>query len=226
MRKLLLVFSIAFTYLFVGCDFNKSTKHKYDTGSDIPTTLIYKFKNKSAEQLSVKAFKLNAENKFEQAIEIYQQAILIEPNNPKLYFDISTTYQNMDKLDEGILMLDKAINLDSLNPKFYNNKGLIYFKRYQESIAIPLFKKAIKLDSTNYITHFNLSIALYTLNNVDEACQEFKLAKQYGLDVRNLKNEPEGEKLKYLCKQHYAPPASVRPAFLLRLLDGQDSIPP
>lgn len=186
--------------LCIGCDNNNNQKNEFDFQSAVPIDLPYTFKNKSTEKLSIKAFNLRKEKKFLEAIKVYNEAINIESHNPKLFFDLSECYADIDKPKEALLALDNAIKLDSLNAYFYNNKGLIYYRSYQDQNAIREYKKAIRLDSLNYVIHANLSLAYYSLNNIQAACKEFMTAKQLGLKLNEIINQPEMEKLKRMCE--------------------------
>ena len=197
--SLLIVPLVILFILCVGCE-NSNHKNESYSQSAAPIDLPYKFKNKYAEKLSVKAFSLRKEEKFLEAITVYNEAIEIEPDNPKLFFDVSECYADLDKSKEALLALDNAIKLDSLNAYFYNNKGLIYYRSYQDQDAIREYKKAIQLDSFNYIIHANLSLSYYSLNDILAACKELRTAKQLGLKQDEIVNQPEMEKLKRICE--------------------------
>jgi len=162
--------------------------------------LPYIFKNEKAENLSVKAFALRKETKYDEAINLYQQAIAIEPDNPKLFFDISECYANKKELNKALFALDTAIKLDSLNPNFYNNRGLVYWKLYKDENAITDYKHAIALGSKNWITYANLSIVYYWNKKQIEACEAFKTAKKLGLPGDFITNDKHLTVLQEACK--------------------------
>ena len=189
---------ILFLLLGIGCNNNQENKSYSDPA--VPVDLPYTFKNKSTEKLSMKAFKLREEKNFLEAINVYNEAINNEPENPKLFFDISECYAEINKFKEALLALDNAIKLDSLNAYFYNNRGLIYYRTNKDQNAIREYKKAIQLDSLNYVIHANLSLAYYSSNNIQSACKEFMKAKQLGLKLNEITKQPGMKNLKQMCE--------------------------
>jgi len=185
---------ILFCFLLITC------KQKTVNQKTVPVDLSYTFKSEKAEALSVKAFNLHKENKYEEAISLYQQAIMVEPDNPKLFFDVSECYANNKELDKALSALNAAIILDSLNPAFYNNRGLIYWKLYKDENAINDYNKAILLGSKNWITYSNLSIAYYGNKNQSEACESFKIAKNLGLTTKHVATDKHLTILEESCK--------------------------
>jgi Flp pilus assembly protein TadD len=82
---------------------------------------------------------------------------------------------------------------------FYNNRGLIYIHLYRNEEAIADYKKAIQLDSTCYVYYSNISIAYYYEKRIVDACQMFKLAKVYGLNMANHQSEEELMEIEKIC---------------------------
>lgn len=177
----------------------KADKDYLKNVSWVEVTLPYSFKNHEAENLSVKAFNLKKAGHFHQAINFYLQAIQIEPDNPKLYFDISDCYARKNRLKDAIINLNSAINLDSTYPALYNNRGLYYYQLYEDEKAISDFKKAIHLDNKIPSLYYNLSISYYSAKRLDEACKAFRQAKKLGLDIDNIKDQKEFKSLRELC---------------------------
>ena len=191
--KFVVVFSCA-------CSLLISCRQKSSTPKEVSIDLPYTFKTEKAENLSIKAFALRKETKYDEAIKLYQQAIAIEPDNPKLFFDISECYANKKELNEAIFALDTAIKLDSLNPNFYNNRGLIYWKLYKDENAIIDYKHAIALGSQSWVTYSNLSIVYYWNKKQIEACETFKTAKKLGLPADVITNDKHLTVLQESCK--------------------------
>ena len=158
------------------------------------------FKYPEAENLSVKAFNLKNEEQLDEAINIYQQAIQIEPDNPKLYFDISECYARKNLLRVAIAKLDSAIMVDPTYTVFFNNRGFYYYQIYEDEKAISDFEKAIQLDNTLPNLYYNLSMCYYAKNRFDEACNAFHQAKKLGLDIDSVKKQKEYKLLSELCK--------------------------
>jgi tetratricopeptide (TPR) repeat protein len=167
--------------------------------SDITTTLPYSFKTTEAEQLSVRAFELRKAAKYLEAIDLYQQAIKIEPDNPKLFFDLSTCYDRTDRLDQAIQTLNTAIALDSSFAIFYNNRGYIIYNLHKTQKAINDFKKAIDIDSSNWIFHANIAMAYYEVKYFQEACKALEKSRRLGFVLREDHNGEVFKRIEATC---------------------------
>ncbi|UAY52085.1 tetratricopeptide repeat protein [Ferruginibacter albus] len=195
-----LLFCTSSSVLFITCKSQNNSKQEINSTKAISINLPYSFKSAEAESLSIKAFDFSKEKKYSTAIDLYHQAIRIEPDNPKLFFDISNCYENVGNLIEALLMLDTAISLDKANPNFYSNRGLIYWKLYKDSSAISDYQEAIKLDSSNWVVYANLTIAYYTNNNMTKSCETLIAAKKWGLTTSSIDMDEHLKKIEDLCK--------------------------
>ncbi|MBO7617051.1 MAG: tetratricopeptide repeat protein [Bacteroidales bacterium] len=84
------------------------------------------------------------------------------------------------KFEEAEETLTKAIRYDKNNFEAYYYRGCakVNEKKYQEAIAD--FEKAIELKPDYADAYFNLGRTYYLLNDEDKACENYKLAAQYG----------------------------------------------
>ena len=84
------------------------------------------------------------------------------------------------KFQEAEEALTKAIRYDKNNFEAYYYRGCakVNEKKYQEAIAD--FEKAVELKPDYADAYFNLGRTYYLLNDEDKACENYKLAAQYG----------------------------------------------
>ena len=168
---------------------------RFDIKQSTSVNLPYKFKFKETSDLRDKANSLKNKNNYSEAINIYHQAMKIEPNNEFLYFDISECYARENHLEEAILLLDTAIMFDQSQSSYFNNRGLIYYKLKENTKAINDYLTAIKLDSTQSSIFANLALVYYYQKQFKKACEAFEKAKQLGLDAKyaeTVENVMEG----------------------------------
>jgi tetratricopeptide (TPR) repeat protein len=156
--------------------------NRYNTEVGIAIKTPYGFDYKQTEELSIKAFDLRKSQNFYQAIQVYEEAINIEPNNPRLYFDIAECHAKVNELELAISYLSKAISIDSTWAGFYNNRGLIFYKLNDATRAIQDFQTAIRLDSTKSSIYVNMALAYHDLHDFDNACVAIKKAENIGID--------------------------------------------
>lgn len=160
---------------------------EYEEDKQVEVVMPYTYQFKETEELSIRAFELKKSNYLDSAILIYRQALKLEPRNPKLLFDMSDCYAEMNDLEMAIAILDTAILIDSSYIGFYNNRGLYHFKLKENDKAIVDFKKAILIDSTQYVSYTNIALAYYNKRMFEESCEAIKKAEKLGIEIDNFK---------------------------------------
>ncbi|OSZ79721.1 hypothetical protein CAP36_00185 [Chitinophagaceae bacterium IBVUCB2] len=168
--------------------------------SSLTISTPFTFKSAKAEQLSIEAFDLKEAKKYDEAIHLYREAIKIEPDNPKLFFDLSDCYALLDKLEEAISLLDTAITLDGSYAPFYNNRGLYHNNLYEEKKSIVDFKKAIELDPNNYVYYSNMALSYYYDKDFLNACEAFEISKGLDLSASDINSSEGLKELNVICK--------------------------
>jgi Ran GTPase-activating protein (RanGAP) involved in mRNA processing and transport/Flp pilus assembly protein TadD len=143
-------------------------------------------KNDVAEAYIGKGYILDDQEKYEEAILCYDQAIKLNPQNAIVYNAKAITLNNLGKYQAAILCFDKAIEYEADNPIAYNNKAisLSSLGKYKESIE--LFKKAIELDTNYENAIYNLALNLNNFGQYDEAIDYFNLARELNPQNSNI----------------------------------------
>lgn len=90
-----------------------------------------------------------AENKLEEAVQYYSDAIKLDPNNAVLFSNRSAAYAKAHKYELSLEDAEKAIQLKPNWGKAFSRKGtaLAYLGRLDE--AIETYEKGIQLDPNN-----------------------------------------------------------------------------
>jgi eukaryotic-like serine/threonine-protein kinase len=111
------------------------------------------------------------QSKFPQAIQEYQTAEKLTPDNAMVYSNLGAAYidggdpKDFPKAEEA---LKKAIDI---NPSYfaYSNLAFVYLneKRYEESVAMS--QKALQLNDKDYLVWANLMSAYEGLHEKDKA---------------------------------------------------------
>lgn len=94
------------------------------------------------------------------AIEEYERAIELEPNNDKAYAELGRIYANQNKYEMAIREFKKALEINPNNLFARNCLWNVYFKQRKNMLAIEEIKKILKIDPQNeglrQITRFGL----------------------------------------------------------------------
>ena len=77
---------------------------------------------------------------------------------------------------------DKAISLNKNYAPIYNNRGIALLKQKQYDKAIAEFDKAIIIQPNYGVAYLNRGITFEALGKPENACNDWKKAKELGID--------------------------------------------
>ncbi len=143
------------------------------------------------------AVQLQQQQKFDEALPLYQQAIKLQPREASYAYALGTLYQQKNDIEQAITWYHQANNLDPKNKNYSNalsaadeNKadGLIdqaVQKQTSGDIpgAIDLYKQAEVIAPNNARLYTNLGTAYQQSENYREAQDAYQ--KGYNLDKKN-----------------------------------------
>jgi tetratricopeptide (TPR) repeat protein len=124
------------------------------------------------------AFDYIKNGNFQNAIELIDEIIELNPKHSELYFLLGLSYQGLIKYPEALKAFRKAIALNPLNFESHNLIGLTYQKMGKEHEAIVSFKNSLKIMPDFPDTHFNLALALDSIGKGKSALTHMKLSKE------------------------------------------------
>lgn len=114
--------------------------------------------------------------KWEEAIEYYNQVFDVEPDHPGVYADIGYCLEKMNKEPEAIKIYEKAVSLSQVSSvqkrraeKAYFRLARIYSEQGKLTEAIELYKNGIKADPWKVEEKMNLADLLESTQRYDEA---------------------------------------------------------
>jgi tetratricopeptide (TPR) repeat protein len=113
--------------------------------------------------------------KYDQAIECFDKAIKINPNEPKIWYTKGTALANLGKYDQAIECFDKG-SIEPNNQNIHIDKGtaLHYLGKYEQSIEC--FDKAIKINPNESDAWFGKGISLHYLGKYEQSIECFDKA--------------------------------------------------
>jgi len=168
--------TIVLMLIFSACITRVETANDKETGSEVIGVEVAK------EWLLKGREALKGEN-YDEAVECFQKAIAIKPNDAKAYYNLGIAYSEKGLLDEAMAEFKKAI---SINPNFaeaHNNLGTVYGKRGMIDEEISEYEKAIALNPNLAEPHNNLGFVYSEKGMLDEAISEYR--KAIALDRNN-----------------------------------------
>jgi tetratricopeptide (TPR) repeat protein len=109
----------------------------------------------------------------DRAIQDYDQAIKLNPNDADTFFDRGSVYSDKGQYDRAIQDFDQAIKLNPNLALAFNNRGFAYNNKGQYDRAIQDFDQAIKLNPKLALAFNNRGIAYNNKGRYDRAIQDY-----------------------------------------------------
>ncbi len=101
-----------------------------------------------AEILSYQGVFYKQMNQSEKAIDSFEQAIKISPQNPNHYNSLSSALQNVKRYDRALAAINRAIEI-APRSSWYSNRGNIYKELKKWDLALADYNQALTLNPNN-----------------------------------------------------------------------------
>lgn len=137
------------------------------------------------KKLFKKGINLMADEKLEDAIVVFEQALRIEPNNIETLMKLGYARFHLEDYGEALKIYDKILEVDVTNPEAWNLKGLVHYEQKNFSKALDSVDKAIETDPTYAMAWYNKACFLSLLNQVPESLEALK--RSIEIDVKNAR---------------------------------------
>lgn len=132
--------------------------------------------------------KLYYVGEFNEAIEIFNEAIELNPYNAMAYTHRGFTYNDLNRYEQAIADLNRAIELDPQFELAYNNRGIAYAKCEQYERAIYDFGKTIELNPKDATTYYNRGLVYILIQQFDRALADYDKALRLDPDFADAYN--------------------------------------
>ena len=125
------------------------------------------------------------------AIDYYNNALNVKPNNIQALYNIAMFYQEAGNYEKALEKYRMILQLEPQNKYALHNMGWVYLtgeNKYDE--AVVFFTKAIQLDTTYIEAVYNRGLSFEKLKQYDNARQDYmyslRLQNNYSLAVEGL----------------------------------------
>ena len=137
------------------------------------------------KKLFKKGINLMADEKLEDAVRAFEQALRIEPDNIETLMKLGYARFHLEDHGEALKIYDKILEIDVTNPEAWNLKGLVHYEQKNFSKALDSVDKAIETDPTYAMAWYNKACFLSLLNQVPESLEALK--RSIEIDVKNAR---------------------------------------
>jgi len=132
--------------------------------------------NLEAWELLNKGVSLDNLGYHREAIQSYDEALNLCPQDSKVYNNRGTAYRALGQHERALQDYDKAIELNSWYPHAYNNRGLVYRALGQHERALKDFDMVIQLHPWYPYAYNNRGLIYQAQGNHEKALQDFDMA--------------------------------------------------
>lgn len=137
---------------------------------------------RKVDQLSKEAlyyrgnFALYALGEPDRAMELYRQALKIDPNYVPARYDLAVAYRGLGEVEQAIAEYEKVLKTNPHFPEALSNLGGQYFRKGELDKAVAHFKKAVAVYPNFIQALSNLGAALNKQKKYKEAVTHLKKA--------------------------------------------------
>ena len=163
----------------------KAVKNRDEKTGTIPAEKSLVDIDYNRKKLFKKGVNLMADEKLEEAIEIFEQALRIEPENIETLMKIGYAKFHLDEHADALRVYDKILEVDVTNPEAWNLKGLVHYEQKKYAKALDATQKAIESDPTYGMAWYNQACFLSLLNQVPESLEALRHSIE--IDVKNAR---------------------------------------
>ena len=134
-------------------------------------------KTETPEEAALKkGVNLNRQDKYDEAIAEFDNAIKINPISASAYYNLGIIYNKKNDSDKAITNFSKAIEIDTALADAYYNRGSVYYKKGNFDEAISDYNKAIELTPQSADAYYARGLVYSKKNNIDQAIADYNKA--------------------------------------------------
>ncbi|MGD1808313.1 tetratricopeptide repeat-containing sulfotransferase family protein [Dapis sp. BLCC M126] len=124
------------------------------------------------------------QEKWEEAVTNYRQAIKLNPNFSWSYYKLGQALTQLQNWEQAIITYQKAIKLNPNFPWSYHHLGNALLQQEKWEEAVNAYQSFLQLNSDNYWTYHKLGEALFKLGEFDQAILSYHKAIQLKPEIK------------------------------------------
>jgi tetratricopeptide (TPR) repeat protein len=121
-------------------------------------------------------YSLLEQGNIEDAINAFNTAIYLNPNNAAAHYNLGCTFRKKRQLKEAADSFRQALTLEPDYAKYLLNLGLVLYNDKKLEEAIEVYQIAIAINPNDAEACCNLGLALSDQGKLDEAIQQYRMA--------------------------------------------------
>lgn len=129
-----------------------------------------------AKKAFERAMSLREENKYKQALKVYDEIISKDKDNARAYQERGAVLAALGRYDDAIKQEKNALKLDPKLHLAHIYIGMIYGNKKRFLDAYSQLKQASEIKPDSYVIHMRLGVVCKRLKRLDEAKSEYEAA--------------------------------------------------
>lgn len=111
-----------------------------------------------------------------EAIDLYEQALRLAPQNAVLMNKTGIAYHQLFRLNQARKYYERATKIDKTYAQAWNNLGTVHYAQKKYKKAIRYYKRALQHRPAYAAIRSNLGTALFAREKYQQALEQFRLA--------------------------------------------------
>jgi tetratricopeptide (TPR) repeat protein len=128
---------------------------------------------------------------YPKALDIFEKTLKDEPDNAGLHFQISVTYQKLNKINKAIEYAQKAYDLNNKNKEYAQMLAALYAKNDQFDKASTLYKVLFEQYPNDSEIGLDLAASYYSLSKYDEVLKIYQRIENNLGPSREITNQKQ-----------------------------------
>ena len=129
--------------------------------------------------ITVLASQLAKQNKFDEAIALYHQALSYKPTFPETHFFLGNAFDQLGRPDEAVAEYEKALWFKPMQEQTHIFLGIILGKQKKYDEAVAHYEAALAINPESAPAHNNLARIRHTQGKFDEAISHYRAALEF-----------------------------------------------
>ena len=130
----------------------------------------------------LKANALMAAGDLQGALEVFTQAIALNPNDALSYLSRGIALSTMGNNQQAVEDFNTALTLNPNDPSAYHNRGIVFSALGDYAQAVADYDAALALNPNDPMVYYNKGIAHKQGGDYQQFVEAFKIAAQLGFD--------------------------------------------
>lgn len=175
-------------------------KEDYDKAIELLNKTIEA--NKNDVKLLVLRGKAKAEkDEPKEALKDFDEAIKLDKESSAALFERAKVHFTLEKTKDALKDIDAAIAITDDDAEMYSFKGSVLIEDNNYEDALAAFQKSLELDDTKGNTYYNIATCYHTLEEFEDARENYKKALKIYKDDEDEEDVADTEeRLKLLAK--------------------------